>query len=274
MLAPPHRIPPLRRRTHGLLVTAYIFTLFSAIAPCAAQSPPQEAANAPPVLLPWLSLAADRPLAFSFEHDVGYDPSLRKLDIRRSRWRLDRCRLGLFAGEIALVARGDIGGGNPSDVATTLTLRGIDVQQALRFLALPRANEIEGRLDGTIVARIAAGNWADLRLRLQTAPGSVRLSRALIREILGASLDPERIAQTVDPTLNFHFGAAKMIPIESMTIEGELGSSQMRMKIPINNAALSIDFEPRIDRAWLWDAWNYLKNAGLRDVRNVDWGIE
>jgi hypothetical protein len=241
----------------------------------AAQQPGAASADAPPpILLPWLAPATSRPLALSFSHEIEYDPAGPSLDVKRSRWEIERLRMAIFDGRVSMVGRGEIGGGRPSDVATTLTLERVDAQRVLRFLQLPRSNEIEARIGGRLYVRILAGDWDDVRVSLETEPGTVRLSRGLIRQMLGGSLDPQTIVERVDPTLNYHFGSAQMIPIESMRIEGSLGSSQLILKIPIRNAALNMDFEPRIDKPLLWEMWGYLKNAGLRDVQSVDWGID
>jgi hypothetical protein len=198
-------------------------------------------------------------------------PPHRRIGAVQSQWQVERLRLAAFGGRLALVGGGWTGQPRPSDAATTLTLERIDVQALLRFLEVPRAGEIEARLGGGIYARVTGGEWSGLALHLETEPGSVRLSRGLIKELLGGALDSKTIEERVEPTLKQYFGDARMIPIDSLRIDGTLGDAQLTLKIPIHNEALSIDFEPRVDRALLWQAWDYLKDAGLRDLEKAKW---
>ena len=53
-----------------------------------------------------------------------------------------------------------------------------------------------------------------------------------------------------------------------------MSAVELSVVIPIRNEALNIDFEPRVDRALLWEIWTYLKDAGLKDVQMADWKID
>lgn len=229
----------------------------------------------PPAMLPWLSLDTSQPLVLRFNHDIQYDPAIPKITVRKSEWSIERLRLAFFGGGAGMTGRGSIAeskatsGTLDSDVATTITLSKVDIQEFLKFVQLPRAEEIEARVSGSLYVRVVRGDWAAFNVRLTTEPKSVRLSRGLIVQLLGGSLSSDEIHSRVDPVLNGTFGSAQMIPVDSMTIKGNLGSGQLDMNIPIRNEVLNIDFEPHIDRALLWQAWEYLKNAGIKDVKSI-----
>lgn len=271
-----HRDCPLFRLPLLLLLFSVLSFIYPLGAGVRAQS---EAAaggtNAPGTMLPWLSPATSRPLVMEFEHHVTYDPSGPSFAVHRSRWRVDQLNVATFGGSATFTGRGEIGGGQSADVRTTLTLQTVDVQRALRFLQVPRAEEIEARVSGSVYLHILNGDWAAIEVDLYTEPDSVRLSREVIKTILGGSLQPDLIEQRVEPTLTAHFGAARMIPIRSMRIRGRLDHAVLTLAIPLRNDALNIDFEPRIDRAGLWALWEFLRDAGLRDMPQIgQWEME
>jgi hypothetical protein len=156
------------------------------------------------------------------------------------------------------------------DVATTMTLNRADLAWLMRALKLPRAGELEGRMSGSLAVQVAGGEWRRISLRLRDEPGTVRLSRQMLKDFIALSYKASPgLAQTLSPqridaALDGAFGkGTAMIPLEGVAIEGELSSRTLNLKIPAHNQALNLLIEPHIERKVLWDAWRRFKPAGF-----------
>jgi hypothetical protein len=231
----------------------------------------------PQPLISWFDLSSTQPLALTFEHDIELDPSPsapRRVIVHRSQWQLGHLRIRAFGGQTELSGRGDIAEGRPSDLSTTMTLQGVDVQRILRFLNVPRADEIQARVGGQLGVRVLAGEWDRLDVDLTAEKDSVRVSRRLLIELLSSNTGDAEIEKAATEAFNYQFGTSPMIPIDAMRIRGSLGQTRLSLSIPLSNKAMTIRFEPMVDRATLWEVWGLLQRAGLRDVGDIDWDIK
>ena len=243
-----------------------------------AQSSPPTTSTAereelPEPLVGWAALPTSRPLQLSIEHSVEYRPAAYTIRVAHSNWRIDQLAIDSFGGQLLVQGRGNVGSQLPADLTTTLTLNAVDIQRVLQFLAVPQASQIRGKLEGTAGIQILAGDWHRVDLDLRTLPNTVYLHRRLIKQLLGSTIGGGLTGAQIDQTLNHHFGPVAMIPFSPMSIRGKLGEHKVQISVPLRNEALSIDFEPLVDRKLLWDLWQFLKNSGLKDVKDIDWGL-
>ena len=220
-----------------------------------------------------MELITTRPLALRLDHSLVYDPVARTAQVESSEWRVDRLETLIFGGAVSLHGHGSIGAERTDDVATTVTLKGIDVQALLRFLEVPRAADIEALADGTLAVQVRGGEFERVDVKLIGRPGTVRISRGLLKQILSPYFGGGLESAQVDKVLDQFFGGQRMIPLESMSIEGQLGMEKLTLQLPLRNEALNILIEPRIERGLLWEIWEYLKGAGLRNVSEIEWNM-
>lgn len=226
-----------------------------------------------PEPLEWIDSGTTQtsPIALSFRHSILYDPDPLTIQVEESHWNLQRLDVRLFSGRALVQGRGTILPEAPDDVATTLTLEGIDLQGVLQFLTVPRANEIQALLSGMLAVAIRDGDWEHVEIDLHGEEGSVYLSRPLIKDLLGTYLGNAVTPEQVDQTLSHYYGDQTMIPLSDVRLRGELGRQMLELSIPLRNQALNIDLNPRIERDLLWEIWEYLRDAGLKDVEDIDW---
>ena len=138
-------------------------------------------------------------------------------------------------------------------------------------LNLPRTGEIEATIDGDLAIGISKGEWNHVRVNITGQPGTVRVSRRLLKEILVDYLQNAITQQQLDETLGAFFGSDPMIPLDDLTLEGDLNSQALTLKIPLRNKALNILIEPRIERNLLWDICNYvIRNLGLGRIQGIN----
>ena len=261
----PRRRLDLARSHFVLCLIAFIPWLSAAQGPDAQTPAPPKPSPEP--LLPWLGMATTRPLVMTLSHDLIYDPSGRGLEVKSSEWDLDRLRFEAFGGRLGLTGRGTIQIGEPSDVATTITLEDVNVPEVLRFMKLPRWREVEARVDGRLAIEFRASEWRRLDITLQTRPGTFRLSRRLILDMLANYLPGAITAEQIDMAFDHYFEDAEMIPLADAAITGSLTGRRFDVHVPIRNEALNVELETRVDRATLKLAWERLLRPILERVQ-------
>lgn len=225
----------------------------------------------PAPMLPWLKLSENSPPAIRHRHEIVYDPVEKTASVKLSRLELEGLAFEAFGGKTQLIADADVAPGHPADLATTLTLTSVDIQRVLSFLELPRAAEVEALAGGSIAVEVHAGEWRRVEVSLSAAPGSARMSRRLLIDLLtrylNGVIEPEKIHAAVD---HYYGPDAKMIPLADLELSGRLDRQVLAMKLPLHNDAMAIVLEPRIEAPLLWDLWEYLRGKGLQDVSGFD----
>ena len=236
-----------------------------------------QAGEASPVLVPWFSPATTRPLEMTLNHDLTYDPQSKQLEINESRWGLRRMVLSTCGGRVGVWGQGEIVPGQVEDIACTVTLRGVQAQQFMKMLELPREGEIRGELNGWVALDVSRGQWRRVELHLSAREGTAFVSRRLIREILASQLGGGVEPATVDQVIDRVFPGRGMIPFENVRLDGRLGQQKLKVTIPLRNEVLDIKFEPQIDSALLWEAWGLIRDKGgawWERVKSVQWSSQ
>ncbi len=186
----------------------------------------------------------------------------------RPDWKAETFRIeDFFGGRIELTGTGTWGSLDPPKVALNVKADGVDLAALLKKFNVPRADEIEGKLKGRLAIESVGREWKVMAFEVAGEEGTVRLNRKFLHDILLTPINQD--AAKVDQILNEVFGTETMIPFHEMRVTGHLEPDQLLMQIPLRNDALKIDYETRVDRELLWDAWDYLVNAGVENVKGV-----
>lgn len=188
----------------------------------------------------------------------------------RPSWTLEEVRASAFSGRLRIEGEGVWEAGSPPSVSLALELEGLDLHELLRVFNIPKADQVRAKISGSMHVKAEGRRWEILDFDLHGDEGSVYLDRQLIYDILAPSFSEVLTQKQVEQTLNSVFGNAKMIPFVEMSFQGSLAPEALRLRLPLRNAALDLDIEPRIDRALLWDIWDKLIETGLDNVRDFE----
>ncbi len=247
--------------------------------PDAAAQPPAESllrerpapASYPDPIVPWLGLPSDAPPILHYRHDIRIGPPGAGLSIRESRWQADRLKLLGFGGSLGLVGVGTVSAEAPLDLATTVTLETIDLNAVLRYLQLPRAEEIEGRVSGTVHLSLLGREWRRIDVALHAPAGTVRIHRRLIADVLTTYLSEQLSREEIYASLDQAYRGIEMIPFDAVRVNGRFDQQTLNLRVPLRNEILNLDLEPRIERAILWDLWDLLRRTGFEELEDIEW---
>lgn len=190
----------------------------------------------------------------------------------RPNWTLDRLGGDLYGGRIEITGDGEWGTIDHPLVSLEVRFEGVDATRLLQDFNIPRAGEVRGKLMGSVKLRSDGRHWEVLDFDLRGEEGSVYLDRELIYDIPGLIVEGGLTQEDVDLVLDGSFGDAEAIPFEEVGLAGGLTEETLRLRVPLKTVGgnLDIDFQPRIERAILWDIWDAALGAGLENVRGLE----
>jgi hypothetical protein len=252
------------------LFSVNLFLLLTAHAQSAFLDPDEEI----PPLIPWLKFNRDAPPSLLLKTDVTFDPQSGNTILNSCSWETGNTSLKLFDGTLQVHSHGCIRpipmDDRPAtitlqsfDITTSTTLKSVDVRKIMTVLDLPHADEIMALLSGHLQVRFHNGDWQNLDLELYGDPGTVFIGRKLIHTLLTNQLTTILKPEQIDAVLDEKYENRSMIPLEDMVLKGRLEGEKLLMSIPLHNPALKIDIDPRIDRSFIWDAWDLVREKGF-----------
>lgn len=245
----------------------FVLLLGLAVAQVRGQSPDR------PTIAHWADLAGSRPIQVTLSHDLELTTGPQPLHVTDSHWHIQRLALAVFDGRVDIEAAGRVRQQRLGNLRTTVTLHRADVQRMMRFLSIGPAGDVRGRATGWFAFHIHQGRWQSIEIHLRSEPGTLKIRRHLLKELLvartGVGIEPGKI----DDILDAHYGSGtEMLPMGRTTLEGRLDRDQLRMNLPLGNQALTIRLEPRIERRLLKDILEVLfDRLGLAELLHIEW---
>ncbi len=224
-------------------------------------------------LLPWLDPATSRPLALSIRHQILFDRSAATILVEESRWQLDWLDLNLWDGRVRVAGEGRVLAGRSASLATSITLGRVELSEAMAFFQLPRAREVRAQVSGRVRLEFGEGEWSRIAIAAHGAPGTVFLSRGLIKDLLANQHAGALAGDYVDSVLDQRWPNELMIPFNEVNVEGELTRERLIIRVPLRNELLNLDFNPQIDNRVLWWVWEQLMTVLRGNLSRVDWEV-
>lgn len=187
----------------------------------------------------------------------------------RPAWRIDELAGQAFGGAVFIEGQGTWGTEEPAQVSLDVEVDGVDVQAMLKAFNIPRADQIQGRVRGRAALQAEGRDWRVLEMDMEGVEGTVYLHRKLLYDMLGSWLGILTEEQMRE-TLVSAFGDREMIPFERLSLGGALTPETLSMRMPLENEVMDILIEPRIERELLWDIYDRLIEAGLKNLQGVE----